>query len=420
MYPMTTGEKLRHYRKTYKIKQVELYSGIMSQSMYSFIEKDKYQLNQENAEMIIKRINEIIEKPQEKLSVNLLLRKKEEEIRIFFNQNIRLKIRSKEIEKITIDYMTSLIDFVENKNDKFLYLLIISNYCMRIKNTSWCINIINNVLDHSEKYNSFKQFIVFILHKQRINSIENKYEDTIKLYHKCKNAIENLKNDSEIRSMVYYNFALAFQRKNNIAEAIVLYKESMKKFKEKDRLFSCTNNLGICLYKQKKNKEAINIFLRSQQYIHTAYQKAVNYSNLLLCYIELKKEFSIKITKDKLETIIEEVPASLRYQSYYCLGKAYISKNNRYSAMINFEKEISLPLDPNNSQFYINKYKECILFLIKIYNTNDIHKFKKLEKMIIKIPKQYMDVNFIFSILEVYLDVYNKEECKEMIKKLKG
>lgn len=415
---LSNGEKIRYYRKKYKIKQNELYSGIMSQSMLSFLEQDKYQLSKEFAILLADRINNYIQNINEKITPEYLLRTKNEEVENYFKEKILLNIRGGNVDNNQVDYLISILEKNEFISEKIKIYTVIGNYFMKNRVNYPVSKILEVAINDSINFGYFDFFSILVLQLQRLYYLNSDYESTVQFYYKIINLLP--KKNKEIMGHIYYNFALAFRFENKTRIAIFLYEKANSFFTKETKIINCKNNLGICYSLENNYNKALDIFLHLNEYSLSDYQRTVNYSNLLLCYIELNENISIKLTIDKLEKLIEEIPNNLRYQSYYCLGRAYRTLDDRYNAMINFEKELNLPIDPNNNHFYIKKYKECIEYLIEIYNENDLEKFKKLEIHILKIPSKYLDVNFFFNICKNFVIVYYEKEYIKLLEKLQN
>lgn len=86
--------------------------------------------------------------------------------------------------------------------------------------------------------------------------------------------------------------------------------------------------------------------------------------------------------------------------------------------MKNFEKELTLPFNTANPQFFISKIKEIILELLKIYQSAELKKFKNLEKYILMIPAESLDVKFILFISRKYCEVYSKQDVLNLLNNL--
>ena len=107
-----------------------------------------------------------------------------------------------------------------------------------------------------------------------------------------------------------------------------------------------------------------------------------------------------------------------KYQSYYCLGRAYLMLEDRYNAMINFEKELQLGIGENGDNFFIDQYEFCIEQLVNIYNDSDINKFRKLESYIFVIPNEMFNKDFFIKIVVRFLKVYSKKESIQFYERM--
>lgn len=413
---LSVGEKIRYFRKKYNIKQKDLCQNIMSPSMLSFLEKGKYDLNAEFAILLSDKINTYINNAEDKLTPQLLMESKEEQLNRHLKDAI-LKIGKKEIKKNEIESYISLFSQFEFTPQKIKAYTLISGYIIKNKIDYNTIPLLESALYNSANIPYYKFLLILILQLERVYLLENDFDSIIKLYYKTNAIIPE--NGKEILGHIYYNFALAFQRKNKTKFAITLYEKAKKYFVKESKLFFCINNLGICYFVEKNNDRALTLYLEVNSFNLSNYNKVMNYSNLLLCYIELNQKTSIKITKNKLKNLLCEISPDLRYQSYFSLGKAYIKLKDRYNAMLSFETEINLPFDLNNNHFFLEKYKESIIYLTKLYNMKDISKFKTLEKFIFQIPNELMDKAFILNILEIYLKVFGSGRCMDLIKRLR-
>lgn len=149
-------------------------------------------------------------------------------------------------------------------------------------------------------------------------------------------------------------------------------------------------------------------------------ERAKCYTNLIMNAVYTKEYLCIKITIPKLEVLLSLLRDLniKKFQSYYCLGRAYILLEDRYSAMINFEKELNIGVGDNKNHFFIDQYEYCIEQLVNIYNISEIEKFKKLEKNILAIPKDIFNRDFFIRVSIFFLKVYSHKEFFSFYEKI--
>jgi transcriptional regulator with XRE-family HTH domain len=410
---LTPGEKIKLIRKKYKITQEQLTHGIMSRSMLSHIENNVYSLNKDFLILLVDRLNNLIPNESEKIKYSDIYISKDEQLKNFANDIIK---NIKNIDKNKIDEIHNLFSNSTNIYEKVRVYTTISTYLYnKCFDRTISRKLLEEILDLTilNKFYSFSFLAILslqrIYYKTDISLINN-------LYYKTEHIIKNFNN--RMKGLLIYNFAVFWEEFNDIDLAINLHKKALE-YNKKWYLFEWGYiNLGTCYNKNKQPKEALTVFTEILSFTQSNVIKKQCYSNILVNAIALNEKTILKINIPKAEKIIEKLNIKDRHQGYYCLAKAYLYLEDRCSAMINFEKELSLGFNLRNPHFFVDKYTECILQLTKIYCLSELKKFKKLEKYFLDIPFEYLDKKFAFKMLEIFSKVYSKTELESLLYKL--
>lgn len=408
---LSPGEKLKKIRKEYGISQKKLTQGIISITMLSYIENDKLLMSEKISAQLCNRLCEMagntILTPQE------LFYTKEEQTKKIIETIIKnlsnYSIEEFKEAKIPIDKYT-------HSNETIKFNAIVGSYIYnKFQTLGDALFFLESVLEDAVVTNS--NFLpMIILQLQRGYNKSNHWKKTINLF---KNINFNKIKEKEIKGYILFNFGLAFHKKQNYEKALEIYKESYSLLKKQIAKESCLNNAGYCYILKKNFSEAIDYFLFSLKKNDSPYNTTLCYSNLILCGIETNNLTLIKTTIPKLEKSIELVSKDKKYQSYMCLGKGYSYLNDRYNSMINYEKELELGLNITGHHFLIDKYIFTIIQLLKIYESYDLDRLKKLEKYIYLIPKEAILPEEILEIIDIVINKFPLSHSKNLIMKLK-
>lgn len=411
LYPW---EKIKKIRKKHKISQKELSRSILSLSMLSYIESGQFKLKEEIAIKLVDRLNSFIKDLDEKINYEYILEKPLEQIKK--NMITELKnIRNFNLEKLD-KYRNTFKKF--DSYYEYIKLFFILGKHLKITNVSTAELLYEEVLEVSIDKNIHNFLFNIILELQRLYSNEGNFNKTLVLYKKVNRYLDMA--PQIIGGFINYNFGLALETNKNTNEAIGLYEKALLQLKKHKNLFYVKNNLSICytsICEYDKSKTLIFDLLELDL---TDIQKTKCYTNLIMNAVYTKDYICIKITVPKLEALLNTLKNKniKKYQSYYCLGKAYLLIENRFNAMINFEKELELGIGENKNHFFIYQYEYCIEQLAKIYSNSDKEKFKKLENYIMDIPKEMFNKDFFIKINQFFLRAYSYKEFSNYYDKI--
>lgn len=411
LYP---GEKIKIIRRKYKISQQELSKGILSVSMLSYIENGQFQLNKKIAIKLIDKLNFFINDSSHVIKYEYILEETKKQIEKIMIYEIK-NIRTFNVEKLDEFRATfKKYDFYH----EYIRLFFTLGECLKKTDISMAELLLKEALEISIDKNIHIFLFNIILELQRIYLTKGNINITLDLYIKVYKYMSEL--PKTIFGFINYNFGLALETNKNTIQAIELYEKALIQLKNHKNLFYVKNNLSICytsIGEYKKSKEIIFELLEENL---SDIEKSKCYSNLLMNAVYTKDLVCIKVTIPKLEDLINRLKQVniVKYQSSYCLGRAYMISGDRYNAMINFEKELELGIGENKNHFFIDQYEYCIEQLSTIYNITQKEKFKKLEKYILHIPKEKFNKDFFIRINLFFLRAYSYKEFYNFYEKV--
>lgn len=374
--------------------------------MLSYIESGQFKIKEEIAIKLVDKLNYYINDFSQKINYEYILEKPK-----------------KQIEKILIFELKNLKNFDLEKLDEFratfnkfnfyyeyIKLFFILGKHLKSTNITMAELLCEEVLVISIDKNIHTFLFNIILELQRIYSIKGNFNKTLTLYEKVNKLLN--KSTLIIGGFIYYNFALAFEINRDIKKSIILYERALLSLKENKNIFYVKNNLSICYMSVAEYDNSKKLILELLELKLSDIEKSKCYSNLIMNAVYTMDYVCLKITIPKLEILINSFKDKnlKNYQSYYCLGRAYMLLENRYNAMINFEKELTLGIGENKNHFFIDQYEYCIEQLAIIYNDTEKLKFKKLEKYILDIPKEMFNKDFFIKISVYFLRTYTYKE----------
>lgn len=383
--------------------------------MLCYIENDKSKLKDEVAFKIANRFNLLIGNSNIVITQDYLMESIESQLKKLILEAI-FDLKNIDIKKIS--EFRELFFKYGFKHENISLFFIIANY-IKYKDIKNSEILFNEILEMSI-VNKIENFIFnIILELQRIYSRQGDYQKTILLYNKVVNLLKD-KNVKKIKGYILYNFGLAFEVQNQFNQAIILFKDSIPLLDKTKILFKAYNNLSICYSKINEYDNSNRIILELLKTGLSNDERAKCYTNFIMNAIYLKDNLCFKVTIPKLESLLNSFKdiGYKKYQSYYCLGRAYLMLEDRYNAMINFEKELQLGIGENGDNFFIDQYEFCIEQLVNIYNDSDINKFRKLESYIFVIPNEMFNKDFFIKIVIKFLKVYSKKESIQFYKKM--
>ncbi len=400
-----SGTKIKRIRKNLKLSQKDLSKGILSLSMLSYIESEKHPLKGDLAMKLVERLN--MYSPTSIDYKKICIGKKtlyEDKLNNIL-KNIKL-IKNRHINQFINSLSTENYTDLEYKAKSIFSSIYFNRYNNYIVSKKYLEEIID-IEDETTK--NFYPLNLLLL--QRIYIYTEDYKKLNQLYCRHNKKLKKI-STTKIKGNLYYNFGLSLEIKNQEEEAINNYSTALKYFKNKQLEDLCNNNIGVCYCKLKEYEKSNEIYLDLLKNNPKDIEKARYYSNLLINYIELKEDISVKNTVNKLNQSLSNIARenTIKYQSYMCLGKGYLYLEDRYNAMKAFEMELQLGVGNRNNHFFFENYKYCINQLMAIYHIKDIKKFNNLEKYINQLPTTIIDSEFLIKILYYYSKVYEKED----------
>lgn len=413
---LSPGEKIKLLRKRYKVNQKILAEGIVSVSMLSYIENNTHPLKEEIAKELCERLNLYIKNEKEKISYTDIFRSKKNQI----DEMVRdIIVNIKKIDNNKIEEIKEIFSECQFPYEKCKVFFVAASYCKaKLNKNKTSIELFEEILG-TIVINDYVIFLLpTIIQLQRLYSNLENFKLVRSLYMRVKEKLK--KSNLVIEGYILYNFAVAFQAGEEIVQAIKLYEEALAYMKGDIPLFYVKNNLAICYRKNNDLKKSNNVLEEILELDIDDFFRAKCYSNILINSVEMDEKYKIKFFISKLERILKKLENTEEksYQIHYCLGRTYLYLEDRYNAMLNFEKELALGVDSNLNHFFIDQYEYCIKELMKIYNDHDLNKFQKLEKNILKIPKNMFRQSFSYEIFYKFSQVYPREMFIEFTRKL--
>lgn len=409
---LSPGEKIKKIRKNLNVTQSELAKGIISVSMLSSIENNKYSLNEETAIKLCKRLNYFIKNKSIKLEYNKILIP----IQVLITKKVNLIISN--LKYINQSHLKNIKLLFIKSQDSYqkvrLYTILGIYFFRQLNEINISRELLEEVFDLSSKIKSNEFYFLIILFLQRVYYRVDKHLIT-SIYFQSKENINLI--PPQAKGMLLYNFGVFFEHLNDFTKAIENYSQASKLIKT--NLFEWNHvNLGFCYYKKFEYYKSIDIFINILDNTKNEFIKIKCYSNIIKNAIALKDSTIVKINIDKLEKLLNTTSSNEIYQAFFSLGEASLFLQNRYNAIQYFESEIKLGINLKNTHFFLSVYEKSIEKLITLYHPSDLKKFNILEKYILKIPYDFFSKNLYFKVLSKYSQVYNKKELNEFIKKL--
>lgn len=382
--------------------------------MLSYIENGQFQLKEGISIKLIDRLNFFINDPSQVIKYDYILEEPKKQIEKIMTYEIKY------IKKFDLKKLDEFRSTFKKYDFYFEYIKLFFILGKNIKKTN--ISIAESLFEEILEISIDKDIHIFlfniILELQRMYSAKENFNKTLSLYKKVNKYISE--SPKTILGFINYNFALALETNKNINQAITLYKKSLIQLENHKNIFYVKNNLSICYTSIGEYEKSKKIIFELLELELSDIEKSKCYSNLLMNAVYTKDFICMKITISKLEVLINclKQVSIVKYQSYYCLGRAYILLEDRYNAMINFEKELGLGIGENKNHFFIDQYEYCIEQLANIYSISEKEKFKRLEKYILDIQKEMFNKDFFIRINVYFLRAYTYKEFYNFYEKV--
>lgn len=411
----TPNKKILFYRKKYKITQKNLSYGCCHLTTLCSFEKNNTKISDKILKKITDRLNYILEDlgVKERIDFEWLIRPIENQIDDELND--RIVYLYKTGNDTLSDLINDYFEYFSIENKLKLYFNLGNFYYKKKKNYKKSKYYYERVLCDALLLKEYKLLSVAILNLLRINYYLACNDESVFLYKKYFNIFG--KNQGEIKGIILYNFALAFQNEKKYKVAISLY-EKCKAYTVKELLISHAQiNIGICYQNLKEYKKSLSCF---RDIVFKTYNPTIKlscYANIISCARENEDLVLIKTSIPKLESLIEKEPLKNRFQDYYTLGKAYIFIGDLKNAVHCFETELDLGIMQGYYKFNPKTYIKTVNMLLSLYTIRDKEKLKLLKDKIIEIPEAMISKSFIINVLSSYNDMLMYEIVSELLYK---
>jgi tetratricopeptide (TPR) repeat protein len=427
---LSIGENLKRIRLELDLKQYEITGGEVTRNLISIIENGKTPLSEDNASLICRNINKIMEDRD----VDIIIDPED----IFNPERYDAKKQAdlyiEELDKLLITKNYNIEAEYINEIELFLNKWNLMDKKIRIYEILG--DIYKNLRDYTKGYHYYIKGweCVFNYPDRKLNYrlmkklvanciITGKYTEAINL---CDYAVLNRKNIPDKDMVIFhYNNALAYSRLNLIDKCLRQTLEALKY--TKDTSYRELGNIlilqGNCYFKIENYDEALK-----------SYNKAVNalslgnyYDELLLLYANMAEVYIKTNSRNKsIEYInmvlknISKANTDSNYFSKLCtqIATAY-NHLNEFDLAEKYYNESLVYARKNNQP---NVVRENILGLFNIYysklDTNKIHKlFEDYRDVILNISLDN-DILLMLKSLEFYITNKNEIKALELIETL--
>lgn len=395
-------EKLLILMKEYKITRKELGRQGLSSDYLGKIIRGERVLQEKHLSILLKALNDSLkERKIEKrvvkkdLQVGLL-----EDLEKYINESIidksiYTKEKQRKIEKIGQNN--------EVYSKKYRY--IVGRLEQKNKNYDMALLRYYDLLKNFKTPEYFYSILIEVTRIEKpvyLERIYKKYRAKIK------------KAPQGVKSLLYYNFGMAFLKTKKYKKGIECFKEGLNLGKERKYYYKSYNGLAICYQKLGMYNNALEIFLKLTLNPLDFNELKDYYTNLLSCGVEMKDEILVRNTLKKLEIIIKGIKEKNLYKTYKVIGNTYLYLKEDKKAIEIFERLTNFPYGEEISVFYLNGIEE----LVKLYSLNST-KQREIIAKISKIPSRDISYNLALRLLKYYTNYSLEEEAIFLIKNLK-
>ena len=421
---LSIGENLKRIRTELDLKQYEITGGEVTRNLISIIENGKTPLTEDNAKLICRNINKIMEDkgldiiidPEDIFNPDRYDAKKQadlyiEELNKLFSAK-NYNIEAEYIDKIELllnkwnlvdkkiriyEILGDIYDNLMDYNKGYHYYIkgweCVSNYPNRKSNYRLMLKLVANCI------------------------VTSKHEEAINL---CDYAILNRKDvPKEYMGILYYNSALAYKGANLIEKCLECISESLKYVEDinhreigKRLIFQGNCYLAIENYDEalKSYNEAVKILILGSHYD----ELFLAYANMAEVYIDINyKDKSIEYIYKVLNDLDKIDKSSIYLPILYSQVALVYKKLNDFNLAKKYYSESLTYARKNNQQ---DRIKKNILELISLrqYNldTKKIHElFEDYRDIILNIS---LDNNILLILKALEFYITNKKETKAL------
>lgn len=411
----TTGEDLRRIRQSLNISEADIIGGGIEKDLLNLIESDATPLKTDDAKIICKSINKILEERNMDLIVDVedLLNPRRYEAK----EKVEVYISQLDKHRVEKDYVIDPDDL-----DDLEFLL--NEYDLVDKKIK-AYEVIGDIYFNSRDYEKEYEYMLKawelrtrypkrnqnyrIMIKLASNYIDRgKYEDVIRIYQNALLNAETIPNKYLIH--IYYNYALAYYRLKMYSVSLEIISDLLQYSMTKDYdLWRKTYILeGVCYLEMGEYESALSSYTKALQVItFTGYSdlKYLIYANIAEVYTKLKDENRAqqyidgilkdidKLDKDGeryckichgLATVYESLDNLEKAVNYYKLSLEYASKNNQQNYIlknITALTELNTKIRVENIHTILEEYNSIIISNINAYD-GLLATFKSLKSYI--------------------------------------
>lgn len=415
----TTGEGLRRILENLDISEADIIGGGIEKDLLDLIESDETPLKTDDAQIICKSINKILEDRSMDLIVDVedLLNPRRYEAK----EKVEVYIFQLDKHRVEKDYVIDPDDL-----DDLEFLL--NEYDLVDKKIK-AYEVIGDIYFNSRDYEKEYEYMLKawelrtrypkrnqnyrIMIKLASNYIDRgKYEDVIRIY---QNALLNAENiPTKYLIHIYYNYALAYYRLKMYSVSLELISDLLKYSMTKDYdLWRKTYILeGVCYLEMGEYESALSSYTKALQVItFTGYSdlKYLIYANIAEVYTKLKDE---NRAQQYIDGILKDIDKLDKDGERYCkicyaLAAVYEALGNLEDA-VNYYKSSLEYARKNNQQNYILKNITALTELNTKIKVDNIHTIiEEYDNIIISNINAYDGLLATFKSLKSYIQ--NKE-----------
>ncbi|MBU5440165.1 tetratricopeptide repeat protein [Tissierella sp. MSJ-40] len=391
---LSIGENLKRIRTELGLKQYEITGGEITRNLISIIENNKTPLTEDNAKLICRNINKIMEdkgldiiiEPEDIFNPDRYDAKKQSDLYIKELDNL---ISTKDYN-IETEYINEIETFLNKWNlvDKKIRIYeILGDIYYNLRNYSKGYHYYSKGWEHTFNYPN-KQFRYKLVLKLVVMCIfTNRYKEATNL---CDYALLNKKDiPRKHMGILHYNNALAYKELNLIDKCLEQTSEYFKyiestNYKELVRTFILQ---GLCYLEIKKYDEALKSYNKALDILHIQ----ENLEDLCLVYVNSAEIYLKMNCKDKAIEYINKVLDNI---SKLNINSNYPSKlYNQIAIIYNYLNEFDL------AEKY---YNESLVYARK-NNQNEIIKENLLQ--IFDLYQKSLDYKKIFELIKNHKDI---------------
>jgi tetratricopeptide (TPR) repeat protein len=224
----------------------------------------------------------------------------------------------------------------------FKYQYIIAKYNQKIGETEKALRI---YYDLSNNFSCSDLFHSILIEISRLEKLEFVYE----IYLKYQKEIDRA--PYKTKALLIYNTGVSLFETKKYSKAISLFKIIVDMPEITKYYYYSYNNLGTCYQNLGEYEKAIEYFKKSVSDPTNYYDLEICYTNIISCAKKMKNEILVKVTVNKLESILKKFKNKVLYQTYWNLGLSYLYLGEEKRAIDAFERENFISSRPQSSLF---------------------------------------------------------------------